>query len=256
MYKKMSLLLVGLLLLPGCYRVPQYRNQSLRFVDDNSGYRESQQGLVLRAKRLTNCDKKELFGQYSKKLSKPSNGPIEVIYLSFHNLSTATYILPSTGIDLEMVPHCDIAQLMKTSTAGRIAGFFGSYFGMGIGAFVGWAGLWMMSANNAPGWAPLIPIAGAGGAIAGAVYSTKYESSIGQSMKTNERIAQDLEDKALEEGIVIQSGDKYEGLVFVKSQNYTPLFNVIIREQNSRAKKIIFDVDLQASFKAYEQVSQ
>src|SRR5688572_15476890 len=117
MYKKMSFLLVGLLLLPGCYRVPQYRNQSLRFVDDNSGYRESKQGLVLRAKRLTNYDKKELFGQYSKRLSRPLNGPIEVIYLSFHNLSTATYILPSNGIDLETIPHCDIARLMKTSTA-------------------------------------------------------------------------------------------------------------------------------------------
>lgn len=252
MYKKISLLLAGLVLLPGCYRVPQYHSQSLRLLDDNSGYRGSCDGVVLRAKRLTNYDKKELFGQYSKRLAKPSNGPIEVIYLSFHNLSTSTYVLPLTGIDLEMVSHQDIAQLMKTSTAGRIAGFIGSYFGIVMGMSLGWAGLWMMTADNTPGWSPLIPLAGVGGAVASAVYTDRYASSVGKSLKTNERIVNDLEDKALPEGIVIQSGDKYDGLIFVKSPNYTPQFSVILREQNSRIKKIVFDIDLQASFKGHE----
>lgn len=251
MAKKIGLLLLaGLVILPGCYRVPQYRSKSLRFLGDSSdGYRESKNGFIARVKRLTNYDKKELFGQYSKKLDRYVNGPIEVVYVSFHNLSSQVYLLPSAGIDLEIIPHQEIEKLMKTSTAARIAGSVGSYFAMAMGGFLGWSGsLVTIMAHNAPAWAFLIPLVGVSSAIAGFVYYCKYAQSIEQSLKANKHIKDDLEDKTLLEGIIIQAGDKYEGLIFVKSSDYTPQFNVTMHEQNNRHKKLIFEVDLQQSY--------
>jgi len=111
----------------------------------------------------------------------------------------------------------------------------------------------MTTAYNAPKLAPLIPIAGAGGALVSAVHIDSNASSIGQSLAANERIADDLEDKTLPVGVAIQPGDKYEGLIFVESRHYTPQFTVIICQENSRAKKFIFEVDLHASFKNHDQ---
>ena len=256
MYKKICIVLASLVLLPACYRVPKYRSQTLQFVDDKSGYHESRNGLIVRAKRLTNYDKKELFGQYSKKLSCYPRGPIEVIYLSLHNLSPIVYVLPSTGIDLEMVPHADIARLMKTSTGGRILGFMGSWFGIMAGYIGMGTGLCMLLNNDAPKGSGLIPLVGGVSAtIAGAVYADRYASSIGQSLQMNERITTDLEDKAMPEGALIQPGDKYEGLIFVHSADYTPQFSVTVREKDNRHNRIIFDVDVHASFKNVDQES-
>lgn len=246
MHKRIGLLLLaGLVLLPGCYRVSQYRSKSLRFIDDNSGYHASKNGFISRVKRLTNYDKKELFGQYSKKLERYAHGPIEVIYVSLHNLSSQVYILPSRGIDLEIIPHREIEKLMKTSTVGRIVGFIGSYLVMAASGFFGWAGLWIMTANNAPTWTTLIPLFGAGGVIAGGIYAGKYSQSIEQSIKANGRIIDDLEDKALLEGITIRVGEKYEGLIFVKPLNYRSLFNITLHEKEYNQNKVIFDIDLQ-----------
>jgi hypothetical protein len=249
MLKKVSLLLAGLLLLPGCYRVHRYKSSSLHSIDVARGYRKTRNGFTLCATRLTNFDKKGLFGVYSKKLARHGKGgPIEVIYLSLHNLTPMTYMLPYQGIDLDILSAREVARLFKPSTAGRIMGVMGSYLGVIVGYLGMGAGLvLLLEGNHKAGFIPLI--GGVSATIAGAVYGDRYISSVSESVGANAQISDDLEDKTLSEGIVIQPGDKYEGLLFVQSVDYTPEFNVLVSERSGTKKKMIFEVDLHASFK-------
>ena len=79
---------------------------------------------------------------------------------------------------------------------------------------------------------------------------------IGKTIKSaimNRRISKDLKEKIFRNNMIIKSGDKYEGLIFVKSSDYTPQFSATVREKDNRKNKIVFDVDVHASFKNADQ---
>lgn len=44
--------------------------------------------------------------------------------------------------------------------------------------------------------------------------------------------------------VIIKSGDHYEGLVFVKSSDYTSQFSVTMHELHDNKNKIVFNVHL------------
>jgi hypothetical protein len=65
-----------------------------------------------------------------------------------------------------------------------------------------------------------------------------------KSMVMNNRIKKDLHDKMITGYMTIYSGEKYEGLIFVKRADYKPQFNIVIHELNNRQSAIVFDVQL------------
>src|SRR5579871_5202749 len=140
MNKKYSgLLLVGLIILPGCVPVSRYKEKSLKSIDTSAGYQGSQKGVKVTVKRLTREDKKQIFGDRSKRLYS-SDEHIEVLYFSLHNLSAIDYSLSSTSIDLSIMPSEKIVKLMKTSTVGRFMGAMGSLLGLGLVNVAAWYG--------------------------------------------------------------------------------------------------------------------
>ena len=251
MNKKMSLLLAGLVILPGCIRVPEYNRRSMRFIDESCNYHEVKNSVAIRAKRLTENNKKEIFGESSNQLSKPKNGSIEVIYVSLHNLTKNTYFISSAGIGMSVMPYSDVVPLMKTSTVGRVAGMFALFYGSSIATPALLAGGIFAAAHGVIVGIP-ITIAGCALGVASLATLFKHQSSVRHSVKMNNRITSDLAQKTLFEGAILEPGDKYEGLLFVRSCDYTPRFTVSLIQQYHPDKKLIFDVDLLPVLHRYE----
>lgn len=247
MNKKYSgLLLAALMILPGCVPVSRYKAKSLKSIDITTGYQDSQKGVKLSVKRLTREDKKELFGDRSKKLYL-SDEHIEVLYFSLHNLSGIDYSLSATSIDLAIMPSEKIVKLMKTSTIGRFMGTIGSLLGLGLVNVASWYGFSRLIKSKAPVSALIIPGFWFGGMQVATATAGKYASSTENSIHTNHKIEQDLDEKTSHDNVLIASGDAYEWLIFVKYSDYNPQFSLTLREKINRHNTIIFDVDLQAS---------
>jgi len=247
MNKKYSgLLLVGLIILPGCVPVSRYKEKSLKSIDTSAGYQGSQKGVKVTVKRLTREDKKQIFGDRSKRLYS-SDEHIEVLYFSLHNLSAIDYSLSSTSIDLSIMPSEKIVKLMKTSTVGRFMGAMGSLLGLGLVNVAAWYGFSSLIKSKAPVTALIIPGFWFGGMHVAAAATGKYASSTENSAYTNHKIEQDLHEKTSHDNVLIASGDAYEWLIFVKYSEYSPQFSLTLREKGNHHNTIIFDVDLQAS---------
>ncbi len=231
-------------MLPGCLHVPEYNRRSMRFIDESCSYHEVKNGVAIRAKCLTENNKKEIFGESSKQLSKAKNGSIEVIYLSLHNLTRNTYLVSSAGVGMPIMPYSDIVQLMKTSTVGRLAGSVALFYGASI-TTPALLGAGILAAAHGIFLGIPVMITGFVIGMTALVKLFKHQSSVKDSMKMNKRIASDLAEKTMFEGVIIEPGDKYEGLIFVKSSEYNSRFSVVIHEKNNKYNKIIFDIDLQ-----------
>ncbi len=68
-----------------------------------------------------------------------------------------------------------------------------------------------------------------------------------KSVVMNTHVRKDIEEKIVSEEIIIISGDHYEGLVFVKSADYSPHFTVTLHEKNNKKNILTFNVDLRTS---------
>ena len=237
-----GLVLAGLVLLPGCLHVPRYNRQSMSFIDESCNYHEVKNGVAIRVKHLTENDKEEIFGESSKQLAQSKNSSIELIYLSLHNLTKNTYILPFSGIGIPMIPYKDVVRLMKTSTVGRIAGITALGYVGCLSPSLLMCGIWGMAAGAIVGFP--IAAAGFGIGIFSLAHLIKYHSVVNDSIKMNKRIAYDIEKKTTIEGLILESGDKCEKLIFVKSSDYKPQFSVELLQRYHPQGTLIFDVDL------------
>ena len=240
--KSIGLLLAGLVMLPGCLHVPRYNRQSMSFIDESCNYHEIKNGVAIRAKRITENDKEDIFGESSKYLVQSKNGSTELIYLSFHNLTKNTYILPFSGIGIPMMPYQDVVRLMKTSTVGRIAGITALGYVGCASPYLLMCGVWGIGLGAIIGF-PIAAV-GFGIGIFSLAHLIKYHSVVNDSIKMNKRIAYDIEKKTTTEGLVLEPGDKCEKLIFVKSSDYKPQFSVELLQRYHPQGTIIFDVDL------------
>lgn len=230
--KIISIILAGLVLLPGCMRVPSYKPKSLQSISSDFMYRGVEKGIVVQAKCLTIDEVQSLFGQQGESFIP--------IYLSIHNLSNSAYILSNSEIDCAKMSHQEVSQLMKTSSIARLAGSvvaYGTTFG---GIHIGVFGAFIMKSA----------IAMCGGFALAALSIGFGLTSIGTGIKSmimNTRIRKDLQEKMIAQDTVIESGDKYEGLIFVKTEDYQSDFTVTLLEKNNQSNKIVFDVDLSSA---------
>jgi hypothetical protein len=81
------------------------------------------------------------------------------------------------------------------------------------------------------------------GVVSAGMALTFFGTSI-KSIVMNSRITKDLAEKTLHKSVIINSGEQYEGLVFIKSPNYTPQFAVTMYEKNDVNNTITFGVNL------------
>jgi len=224
-----------LVLLPGCIlHVPRYTRQPLSIVGDHFTYNEIQENLNVQVKQLSSLDTYYLFNDWNKEFLR-RNG-IRIVYFSIHNLSNNNYMISPYDIDLKQVSYKDIDRLMKkTSSTGRfvIAGFSGLL-------------------NSAACALATIPngIAIVYGTIGALATSFIFYPALVQGIKSvvmNRRINKDLKDKTLHEKTILNSGDHYEGLIFVKSSDYKSQFSITMHEKDNVEKSITFNIDLSKS---------
>ena len=128
---------------------------------------------------------------------------------------------------------------MKTSSIARLAGsavsgsaIYGGVTVLVFGAFMGPA---------------VIAYGGLGLAVISIGLIPIFLGTGITSMIMNTRIRKDLQKKMISKDIVIESGDKYEGLIFVQAEDYRSDFTVTLLEKNNIHNQIAFDVNLHES---------
>ncbi|HLJ31172.1 MAG TPA: hypothetical protein VKU36_01930 [Candidatus Babeliales bacterium] len=236
-----GLSLAILILLPSCVKVPTYYQRPLKSVGTHFMYYGDNNKVIVRAKALNTAERHALFGGHIQELHDKDNRPLQIIYVSIHNLTDADYILCGDDINLKQITYLQLNKLMKkTSSMRRLA-----IAGLGGGGFYALCyGMWQVVLS--PGGGILITVFGLPmiGCIVGGAAAVTLGSIQGiRSIVMNRRISKDLKEKILHEKVIINSGGCYEGLIFVKSSDYKPQFNVTIHEKDS-GEDITFDVDL------------
>jgi hypothetical protein len=234
-----GLFLAALVLLPGCMHVPTYKRRSLQSVSSHSVHRDTENNVIVQAKLLSQEDKTVLFGDRGASLN---NNDIQVIHLSVDNESDAKYMLSPADIDFSVMSCRDVKKLMKTSSADAIVGV-GISAGA-IGASVWTVGMIGKTAASASAIIPVIFWSAVGVYCVGIGMGLVF---IGKSIKSiimNTLISKDLKEKMLHKKVTINPGDYYEGLIFVKSADYTPQFSVTMHEKGNTKNTVTFDVDL------------
>lgn len=230
-----ALLLAALAFLPSCYRVPLYKTKSLHFLNNDCPYTQTEQNIIVKARLLDQYDKRELFGEYSKKLIDTfSREPILVIYFSISNLSTHSYILPyCNGIDLKFISYEHINSKLKTSTRLRTAGTILATYGTCSCLAV---------VSGITTCLPILIAVSIGG-ILSTIPIFQLNKSANESKSMNNKIAEDLEIKTFQKTIIIPSEGFYEGLFFVKESDFKSQFTLELQEKKTTSK-IKFDIAL------------
>jgi len=236
--KSVGLLLAGLVLLPGCMRVPSYKPKSLQSIGGFT-YRSIEKGVVLQAKCLTEEEIYSLFDDRAKELTES----VEIIHCSIHNLSKQDYIFSPKNKNFAPLSINEVTRLIKTSSVGRIA--TGIVGGMGISLSANVLFLGGVCLLVGPMGCVIVPgqlIFGL--PIAFTIASLPFFGKAGKSIVMNHRIKKDLKEKMFHKKVVIKSGDTREGLIFVKKSYYQPDFAMTLLEKNNQNNKLIFDIDL------------
>lgn len=233
-----GLFLAVLVLLPGCLHVPTYQCKPLKNVSAAFTCRGVKNNVIVQAKRLNKEEIYSLFDTRNHELDKA----LEVIYLSVDNFSNVRYALSPKNIDLSMLSRQKIVHLMKTNSATGVVGGVGGVIVVG-GTFLGifWAALCGVGLTSE---GSILAVLGSCVVLAAASLAAGVTHSI-KSMIMNKRIKKDLKAKTLHDKVIINSGDQYEGLIFVKSSDYNPQFTVTMHEKDNAKNSITFDVDLQ-----------
>lgn len=247
-----GLFLAALVLLPGCMHVPTYRRKALKSVSDHCTYRGSEKNVIMRAKQLRNAEKSYLFGNRSALLG---DDELQAIYISLHNLSDASYVFSCDNIYVKQMHYHDVSRSMKkTSSMSRLAGgvLLVTPLPILVAVTLACSSVAIVGAQIAI--IPAMIIGGMVGAVVGiplvAVgFGLAFFAQGIKSIVMNTRIRKDFAEKVLHEPIVISSGGQYEGLIFVKSSDYTPQFAVTMHEKDNAQNSITFDVDLRQNEK-------
>ena len=233
----MGLFLAGLVLLPGCVRVPTYRSKPLHIFKNSCAYASTHKGITVSAKRLNRAEASYIFDDRIKNLSD-----VEIVYLSVYNINSCDYIISPEEINIPYLSYIDLVKkTKKTSSVGRLSGSVAAKV-VSVGSGVAINVLFMA----APMGLIVLPLATVAACVGVASYITSLAFLGGgiKSIVMNRRIHQDLQEKIIDKKIVIESGEKYEGLIFVKSSDYRPDFAVTMHEKDNEARAITFDVNL------------
>jgi hypothetical protein len=231
-----GLFVAALVLLPGCMRVPTYKSRPLQSVSNHCVHRDTEKNVIVQAKLLSREDKKTLFGDRSRLIR---DNDIQVIHLSINNLSNVKYLFSPVDIDLSVMSCRDVEKLMKTSSVSKLAGSTVS----GVFSWSSGVTAAFVIGDMSIASIPVLVVFLAPSVICAGIASVLFGKSI-KSMVMNRRISKDLREKTLHKKVIINSGGRYEGLIFVRSIDYKPQFNVAMHEKGNSKNILTFDVDL------------
>jgi len=168
---------------------------------------------------------------------------VELLYFSIHNLSRQKYSIMPQEIDVQQIPYHDIRNaIKKTNSITRLSGAAASAgviaspsIVMATNCFpiIGTPAIVIVPFLCAAATVPIIAIPFGCVCLA---YGIK-------SIVMNRRVSKDITAKIIHKKITIKPSSTYEGLIFVKSSDYSPHFSMTLREKN-QDNKIVFDVDL------------
>ncbi len=240
----MGLFLAGLVILPGCVRVPTYRSKPLHIFKNNCAYTSTHKGITVSAKRLNRAEASYIFDDRIKNLSDT-----QIIYLTVYNINSRDYIISPEDINIPYLSYTDLVKkTKKTSSFGRLTGAVGAK----AVSFTSAATINMLftaPAVSVMTGVIVLPLATVAACVGVASYITSLAFLGGgiKSIVMNRRIHHDLQAKIIDRNIVVESGEKYEGLIFVKSSDYRSDFTVTLYEKDNLANKITFDANLDRS---------
>jgi len=237
-----GIFLAGLVFLPGCMHVPAYQCQPLRSLDEHCVYRGVEKNVIVRAKVLSQDEKKYFFNNYAR------NNDYSVIYLSIHNISGLGYVFSGNGIGIKQISYQEVIESMKkTSSRSRYiggsmsAGVALPATGCATAALIGFA---ITDCGKAALACILIGFGASIIAVPFIAFGTAFFAQGIKSTIMNNRIKRDIAEKIIDEPVVVPSGGQYEGLVFVKASDYTPQFTLALQEKDAVNNTITFNVDL------------
>ena len=241
--KVIGIFLAGLVLLPGCVHVPSYKPKSLDSIKSFNPlftHKETKHNVTLGVNYLNDNAKFHLFNDRNILLDGEK---VEIIHISVYNLSTDQYVISPNGIGAIQIPYTNVLRSLQTSStdhlkkAGVVGGaIYGTLSGLTIAMFLPMGFYIIITGTMLVAW----PI----------VATITMLPFLGKTIKStimNGCIDKDLKEKMLHREVIIPSGEKYEGLIFVKSSDYNPQFNVALTEQYHPDNKLIFDVDLSST---------
>jgi hypothetical protein len=225
--KSFGFLLAGLVLLPGCMKVPTYHAKPLKLYKNDSAYSTTKQGIVLQARCLTQVEKNCFFDRQII----PLDG-VKAIYFSMVNLSNKPCNIAPDGINVLQISLNDIKKSAKKGdTVPYLAGSL--------------AGGWVIAL---PVYCILCYFAPPTALLVAAGIALPFEGMfIVQGIRSfivNSRIDTDLRSKILYKKLIIKPGQKYERVIFVKSSDYRSDFTVTMHENGKSKNAITFDVKL------------
>jgi hypothetical protein len=230
----LGLFLAVLVLLPGCMHVPTYKSRPLQSVRDHCVHRDGENNVIVQAKVLSKEEQSTLFGDRSAFIH---DNDIQVIHLAVHNSSNEKYSFSPADIDFSTISCRDVEKLMKTSSASSFGrGVISGVAGTGA---IGWGITGPMLCQSMAIAYVFLPF----GIVAAGLTFVFFGSSI-KSMVMNKRISKDLKEKMLHKKIILNSGDHYDGLIFVTSSDYKPQFSISMHEKGNKKNSVTFGVDL------------
>ena len=234
--KLVGLMLAGLVLLPGCIKVPTYHSKSLSTISEHVDYQEIQRGVTLRVKRLKELEKTYLFDEHMQ-----NTADVEIVFFSISNLSANNYSIQPVDISLNSLTHWRVRALIKNTNAiTRLAG-----------ASIAAPGVWWYSVgieavldSMGSGMGVVIflypPLVIAATVLTG--FGLTFLATGIKSIVMNARITKDIRNKLFYKEVSIPSGGYHEGLIFVKKADYKSDFSVTLYDSFNKNNKIVFNV--------------
>jgi hypothetical protein len=232
-----------LVLLPGCVHVPTYRKQSFKVIEKHYDYCHMQNDVIVQTKRLSKGDMYALFGVRAEQLF----GSVEVMYVSVNNLSNDRYVVSVINKDDLLLSHTMIKRLMKTSSAIKVVQGYAFTIGASSVACLLLAPVLLPAASVViyVGMTPAGPLVVAGlcSVVLGGYLAFAFGPSI-KSICMNRRMSKDLQEKILYDPVTINSGQHYEGLIFVKKADHPSHFDIVMCAKDMNDKDLTFNVKI------------
>jgi len=233
-----SLIATSLLFFSACIKVPPYRHLLLKNRILKQPNNPIDQTILLQTKQLTNQEIEYLFGPNGKGLRK--NTIIIAVFID--NNTAFDYVFSPQDITIKSLGYNNVTKFTKKRSS------FSSRLGKIIFSLYTFSSLY----SNMLQWRDEEACRQAGSAIlfttALTILSipgtfTFITQGITSALR-NRKVNKILKEQIIDRPININSGQLYEGLIFIKPSEYQSTFTLTIHQKNQLNEKIIFNVNL------------
>lgn len=240
--KAFALLAIALplIILSGCG--PRYKAKQLTpLTHTQPEFKETKNNITLAAKKLNKEEADELFDGRSNILFNKKR-PVYPIQCSVNNGSNQTIRISKDDISLPLIGPYRASQILRTSTGLCILGpLCGGILALPVITYLAAIGLSLTQTYTCPCCIFIPALAIAGGIYLIGAPSLAYALGSASS-KANTAINHDLNEKMLNDCLVISPGQKKDFMLLAQGSKYQPNFTMTVA--NEIKEKTIFAVSL------------